>query len=58
MRIEVPVKTGTMVVECTEEFLEIIQKALGHADEAAIRQFIHGAITHAMQGKLQEQHGA
>lgn len=55
LRIEVPVKDGSMIVECTEEFLEIVRSRTGFTDEAAIRQFIHAAVVSAVQAKLQEQ---
>jgi|LakMenEpi03Aug12_release.lakeMendotaPanAssembly.Ray.scaffolds.fasta_scaffold3565482_1 hypothetical protein len=53
--LEIPVRGGhTMTVECSAEFLRRVKEQIGYDDEAAIRQFIHNAVTHAIDDRLKE----
>lgn len=57
INIEIPVRNGhVMTVECTPEFLRRVREQIGFEDEAAIRQFIHNAVTNAIAGQLSGSH--
>ena len=50
MTVEVMLpRGGVMTVECTPEFMDRVQSTMGYCDDAAIRQFIHDVVKHALQ---------